>query len=303
VYKDEQGSTHINMIANNLYIGRKPASTIDYVDNSIKELQLNTKDYVDYNIQETVSTTTGYIDNSISISESNTKTYIDTNIQETATNITEYTNNSITESEVNTKVYVDESVQNAKTELNGYTDDSILASESVLISYMEDRHEELETACNEYTDNKITDFKGYVDEKDLALSNSINLKINKDSVINSINNTPETELIAINKVDVSSLIYNIDNPQEKNYSKNLYSSNGIIYTAPSTTPSTIDDVLDSINISTDNINVSIDISNLENTDYFAASNNNIYMNNNEIIKLLVYEIKKLKEQVNTLMNP
>ena len=31
VYKDEQG-THIDMIANNLYIGEKPASTIDYVN-------------------------------------------------------------------------------------------------------------------------------------------------------------------------------------------------------------------------------------------------------------------------------
>lgn len=87
------------------------------------------------------------------------------------------------------------------------------------------------------------------------------------------------------------------------HSKTTYSSAGVIANDVEVIPVNNNDILDNINfISTlsDEEELIIDVTNIKNTNYVDSYENNVYLNNNEIIKLLLKEVKQLKEELNKL---
>ena len=87
------------------------------------------------------------------------------------------------------------------------------------------------------------------------------------------------------------------------HSKTTYSSAGVIANDIEVIPVNNNDILDNINfINTlsDEEELIIDVTNIKNTNYVDSYENNVYLNNNEIIKLLLKEVKQLKEELNKL---
>ena len=87
------------------------------------------------------------------------------------------------------------------------------------------------------------------------------------------------------------------------HSKTTYSSAGVIANDIEVMPVNNNDILDNINfISTlnDEEELIIDVTNIKNTNYVDSYENNVYLNNNEIIKLLLKEVKQLKEEIKVL---
>jgi hypothetical protein len=180
VYKDENG-THIDMIANNLYIGEKPASTIEYVKNSITTSEQNTY---------------SHIASSIETSESTTKEYIDSNIQT---------------SETTTKEYVDTNIANVKQESGEYTDTITGNVEASLLEFINESHGDLEEACNGYADTKITSLKEYTDEK----------FVDYDTAIKEYIDTQDVETNAILSTQITNINQQLSNKAEASDLTNL----------------------------------------------------------------------------------
>ena len=66
---------------------------------------------------------------------------------------------------------------------------------------------------------------------------------------------------------------------------------------------TLDTIVDNIDFETKDLEITMNIDNIKETDYVTVLDNaNIYMNNNEIIKLLLYEIQQLKIRISELEN-
>ena len=87
------------------------------------------------------------------------------------------------------------------------------------------------------------------------------------------------------------------------HSKTTYSSAGVIANDIEVIPVNNKDILDNINFISplnDEEELIIDVTNIKNTNYVDSYENNVYLNNNEIIKLLLKEVKQLKEELNKL---
>ena len=85
------------------------------------------------------------------------------------------------------------------------------------------------------------------------------------------------------------------------HSKTTYSSAGVVANDIEVRAVNNNDILDNINfISPLNgeEELIIDVTNIKNTNYVDSYENNVYLNNNEIIKLLLKEVKQLKEELN-----
>jgi hypothetical protein len=67
---------------------------------------------------------------------------------------------------------------------------------------------------------------------------------------------------------------------------------------------TIDNIVDNIDFDINNTDLTMKVYKIRNTNYITnfLDDANIYMNNNEMIKLLLYEIKSLKQRIFELEN-
>ena len=94
-------------------------------------------------------------------------------------------------------------------------------------------------------------------------------------------------------------------PWKQVYSKTTYSSNGIVVSDSDVRVVNNDDILDNINFISPMNNdegLIVDVTNIKNTCYVDSDEGNVYLNNSEIVKLLLKEVKKLKEEINILKN-
>ena len=211
VYKDDKG-THIDMIANNLYIGTKPASTIDYVDNSIQTSEETTKVYIDTSVSTSESDTKAYVDDTVSAVETNTKAYVDETVLASDSNAKAYVDSAVSISEVNTKAYIDSTISTVESNAKNYVDSSVSASETSTKSYVTTALENLKvesdasldgslssfdaeikayisdiesstkTSCNEYTNNTISTYTAPI-ESDI---NDIKTKISDSEIVRTV---------------------------------------------------------------------------------------------------------------------
>lgn len=124
-----------------------------------------------------------------------------------------------------------------------------------------------------------------------GISSTLTNKIDSTKVIAAINSSKETELISKDKIDFDS-----------NFTLNtIYTSDGInVSNVDPTSPTiTIDNIVDNIDFDINNTDLTMKAYKIRNTNYITNFLNdaNIYMNNNEMIKLLLYEIKNLKQRI------
>jgi hypothetical protein len=125
--------------------------------------------------------------------------------------------------------------------------------------------------------------------------NDLDKKSDKDTIISTINNSIESELISKEKIEF---------PTEY-YLDTIYTGNNIKIKNPFKRPGrlTLDTIVDNIDFETRDLEITMNIDNIKETDYVTVLDNaNIYMNNNEIIKLLLYEIQQLKIRISELEN-
>lgn len=121
-------------------------------------------------------------------------------------------------------------------------------------------------------------------------------KIDSTKVIAAINSSKENELINKDKIDFNS-----------NFTLNtIYTSDGINVSNvdPMAPPITINNIIDNIDFDVNDTDLTMKAYKIRNTNYITNFPNdaNIYMNNNEIIKLLLYEIKDLRKRITELEN-
>jgi hypothetical protein len=144
-----------------------------------------------------------------------------------------------------------------------------------------------------------SDFNAYktnISETFNDVNKQINSKVDSNKVIAAINSSLETERIGKSKIDFESNL---------NLST-IYTSNDININDFTMFPPTItiDNIVDNIKFDVNGTNLTMQAYNIRNTNYITSFNNdaNTYMNTNEMIKLLLYEIQKLKKEIDELKN-
>jgi hypothetical protein len=139
-------------------------------------------------------------------------------------------------------------------------------------------------------------YKTNISETFNDVNKQINSKVDSNKVIAAINSSLETERIGKSKIDFESNL---------NLST-IYTSNDININDFTMFPPTItiDNIVDNIKFDVSGTNLTMQAYNIRNTNYITSFNNdaNTYMNTNEMIKLLLYEIQKLKKEIDELKN-
>ena len=149
---------------------------------------------------------------------------------------------------------------------------------------------------NKVNTSDFDTYKTTVSESFKTVNENIAVKVSSKNIITAINSSTETERIGKSKIDF-----------ESNLNLNtVYTSNGINTSDITLFPPqiNIDNIIDNINFTVDGTNLTMQAYNIRNTNYITSFNNdaNTYMNTNEMIKLLLYEIQKLKTEINNLKN-
>ena len=352
VYKDEDG-THIDMIANNLYIGTQAASTVNYVNTSMNtavasavstsETYTNGQIRTVNELVETKAdnTTVAALEERITGIESNTdeesivgtvtgssaytqmqdainnkfkehKGYIDdinNDIDDIEKDITNNIKHAITSSNIistvinsneykndlNDKVSTD-SFKSHKNDMNNYLSTTFSTINNSInkkandekVNGIDDRVKTLEN--NASVSNIVSTVRNSSEYK-----NDLAEKSDKDKIISTINSFIESELISKEKIEF---------PTEY-YLDTIYTGNNIKIKNPFKRPEelTLDTIVDNIDFETKDLEITMNIDNIKETGYVTVLDNaNIYMNNNEIIKLLLYEIQQLKIRISELEN-
>lgn len=246
VYSDEDG-THIDMIAQNLYIGTEPASTKKYADDQAAQAESNAA---------------GYTNTTVATNRADSERILNGNIATTATNVkkemTDYIDDRIIDTILNNENYTDNSVGNAesnisnamialKNELKKYTDDKVKklsdssdgSFEEMNNSLSQTKQEAISTS-KEYTDEQIaqvnttinnnkTDITDYINGQVKVLTNNINNKADESTVsgINTRLTEAEIKLVPANiasTVTSSESFTNILNTKVDTSSFNSYTS-------------------------------------------------------------------------------
>ena len=352
VYKDENG-THIDMIANNLYIGTQAASTVNYVNTSmetavtsavttsetytngqirtvnelvetkadsaavlaledrITDIESNTEENV---IIGTVTGSSVYIQMQKTIDDKfkEHKGYIDdinndiddiekditNNIKPTITSsniVSTVRNSNGYKNDLNDKVSTD-SFESHKKDMDDYLRTTFFTINNNInkkandekVNGIDDRVKTLEsnTSASNITSIVRNSFEYKTD---------LDKKSDKDKIISTVNSSTESELISKDKIEF---------PAEY-YLDTIYTGNNIKIKNPFKRPEelTLNTIIDNIDFETTGLEITMNIDNIKETDYVTVLDNaNIYMNNNEIIKLLLYEIQQLKIRISELEN-
>ena len=250
VYKDENG-THIDMIANNLYIGTEEATTQTYVDQIAKALE----------------------EGSIS--------YTDTSVATSAEQVTQ-----------TATTYTDEQIRDALEQNKDHTDNSINSTKNELIDLISTKTADAETNSKNYTDTQIT-----------SLSNSIVSKVRnseeyKDDLDKKVNISDYNTHVTSSDTKFKDINDKLIEQEKEIYSKAFLSDSAIDFTVGNSDSVTLDNILDAINITTQNTDLTVDVSKLNNTNFISMSEDNskAYLNLHEMVKLLLYKVKQLESK-------
>ena len=248
VYEDEDGQTHIDMIANNLYIGNKEVSTEEHVLNSISASEATTYAKIETDISESEKSTKQYVDEALSDLSDSTGSLIENSIADSKEIMDKELNDQITllnkkieehkkessdrindiisdhESDLETlhetiSKEIDADVSTAKTSTIDYIDNiKKVLQEQIDAKADSDGTDTLGSRVTK-VENDLNDLSDIVETKaDKTSITNINKdiaelkssKVSKTEIITNINNSSETKLIDIKKVDVSSLTNSID---------------------------------------------------------------------------------------------
>ena len=328
VYRDQDG-THIDMIAENLFIGqtREAASTMGYVDSSMNTAITSAGEYTDGKISEInieiekkanqtevdadIGTVINMLNNLNSDIETNIKPSVDPNqIVNTVRNSQEY------KSDMNSKVNV--------TDFNSYKSDQADYLTSTLNTINNEINKKANTERVNGIENRVStlesnttaqaivatvrnsqDYKSDLNNKvNITELNSYKTEVNNqlaqtvktNSIISSINNSSESA-----KINASKLAFGMSNQLDSPYANTVYTSDGVqaAPTSSDTTETTLANLLDKIYFAENDLNLTIQVTDIKQTPYVKVSDDgaNIYMNNNEMIKLLLYEIKNLRSRI------
>ena len=149
---------------------------------------------------------------------------------------------------------------------------------------------------NKVNTSDFNSYKNTVSDNFRTVNENIAAKVSSNNVISAINSSTETERISKSKIDFESIL---------NLST-IYTSNGIDINNITLFPPQIDidNIVDNIKFTVNGTDLTMQAYNIRNTNYITSFNNdaNTYMNTNEMIKLLLYEIQKLKTEINNLKN-
>ena len=352
VYKDENG-THIDMIANNLYIGTQAASTVNYVNTSMETAVVNavstSENYTNGQIQAVNEVVDTKADNASVIALEERITDIESNTEEdvivgTVTGSPAYIQmqNAINNKFKEHKGYIDDinnDIDDIEKDITDNIKPAITSSNIVSIvrnsyDYKSDLDNKVSTDSFESHKNDMND---YLRTTFSTINNNINKKANEEKVngidtrvktlesntsasniISAIRNSPEYKNDLDKKSDKDTIISTINNSIESEliskekiefpteyYLDTIYTGNNIKIKNPFKRPEelTLDTIIDNIDFETTGLEITMNIDNIKETDYVTVLDNaNIYMNNNEIIKLLLYEIQQLKIRISELEN-
>ena len=348
VYKDENG-THIDMIANNLYIGTQAASTVNYVNTSMSNAVEDAVTYTNGQIQAVNDVVVTKADNASVLALEERVTDIESNTGEdaivgTVTGSLAYMQmqNAINNKFKEHKEYIDDinndiddiekdisnnikpaitssnivsTVRNSKDYKNDLNDkvstNSFESHKNDMTNYLSTTFSTINNSINKKAneekvdgiDNRVKTLESNVSASSIVSTvrnsseykNDLNKKSDKDKIISTINSSIESELISKEKIEF---------PTEY-YLDTIYTGNNIKIKNPNKRPRdlTLDTIVDNIDFETDDLEITMNIDNIKETDYVTVLDNaNIYMNNNEIIKLLLYEIQQLKIRISELEN-
>ena len=360
VYKDEFG-THIDMTANNLYIGTEPASTQKYADDQAAEAEANAAGYTNTTVAVNRAESEELLNNNIAVSAqtvtTNMTNYVDTKIEEAVDSNNNYTDNSILGSTNNLTKVINSKTEAAEKNANAYTDNKISALTKTInetLQSMDGDITDIQTnvlaESKEYTDtitdviikdlsDHKTNMDNYLTQQFSVINNRVNTKADasavdglttrvstletntkisnivssvlaskeyKDSLDTKVDKTEfatykttmEGELTTINN-KLSNVHGTSNEPIENIYSKEFLCNKNITFTQGSTETTTLNNLLDLINITTNGTNIALDVSKIINTNFITVSDNNsnVYLNLQEVIKFLIYKIKELENRL------
>ena len=137
VYKDEDG-THIDMIAQNLYIGTEPASTQQYAIDQAAQAETNAA---------------GYTDSTVKANREESELLLNGNIAASAQTVT-----------TEMTAYVDTQINGALTSGNGYADGIVGDSVAALTKLIDDKTSNAIKSANKYTDDSIDDLSKSINQ-------------------------------------------------------------------------------------------------------------------------------------------
>ena len=330
VYKDENG-THIDMIAQNLYIGTELASTKQYAEDKANVAESNALDYTDSVVAASRSETEELLNENIASTAqsvtNNMTDYVNNQITDTIAANNAYTNDVVNAAVSNSKNYADEigselmeNLTEQEKNLQDYIDNQVISLTGTInrkadlsaVEAINGRLIEVEEKTTDdsiinivlSSDEYIADLNGKLSISDFdTYKTSIeNTVVKKESIIAAINDSQETELIELSKIDTSELDNSIDKPKDEFYSKTIYSNNNIRFTPNESEEVTLDTLLENIDFNTSDTDTTIelDVSKIVDTDYVKTSEDNseVYIDMHEMIKFLLYKVKQLEDQIN-----
>ena len=137
VYKDEYG-THIDMIAQNLYIGTEPASTQQYAIAQAAQAETNAA---------------GYTDSTVKTNREESELLLNGNIAASAQTVT-----------TEMTAYVDAQIDGALTTGNGYADGIVGDSVAALTKLIDNKTSDAVKSANKYTDDSIDDLSKSINQ-------------------------------------------------------------------------------------------------------------------------------------------
>ena len=285
-------------------IGTSEAALKTLISNTEKACKKYTDDEIDdlvKDIEDTVSDLNKNITKAKSDAITDSKKYTDDELTTHTTNMTDYIDKKV-------KTVNDEVIKKADSSTVSGIDGRLATVESkvvpnVLVSTVTSSIE-YKTAISKMMDTEsFNSFKTDL-EADLSdMNKDIENRVLKTKVIETINNSSETVKISEDKLDLSAVTGTIDSPTDGIYASTLFSKGGLILTpGQEKTDLTIDTVINNMVFNVNELDIELDISSIAGTNYVkkATGNAQIYLNDHEIIKLLLHQMNSMQKRIDEL---
>ena len=327
-YVDEQiaavSSSNNSYVDTNL--GQSALALTKLINSKTEDAEKNSKKYTDEEIKkhsDAAEKTFENINSSIEKSKDDaikdSKSYtdeikkgIDKTLESHSTSMNNYLSQQFLSINNNINVKADSSVVSGlservatletNTKINKIVDD-VLASKD----YKDNLKTKLDKSVFDDFSNSTTESLASINQSIIDINKTIdnNYKdldgkmINKEKIIEIINDSQEEEKIELNKIDTTNLFGSSDTPISEIYSNKVLCNNNDLFFVPSVLDQslTLDKLLDSINIFTTDTNIRLDLSKLKDTNYINVQDSKVFLNIYEIIKFLLYKVKDLESKI------
>jgi hypothetical protein len=305
-YVDTQisGAISTNEGFTNGAIGTSEAALKTLISNTEKACKKYTDDEIDdlvKDINDAFSTVNSNISKAKSDAVSDSKKYTDEELNTHTTSMTEYIDKKV-------KSVNDVVVKKADSSTVSGIDARLATVESkvvpsVLVSTVTSSIE-YKTAISKMMDTEsFNTFKKDLDEDLSEMNKDISNRVLNTKVVEAINNSSESVKISKDKLDLSAVTGTIDTPTDGIYASTLFSKGGLILTPDKEKSDlTIDTIISNMDFNVNNLDIELDISSIAGTNYVKKSTGNaqIYLNDHEIIKLLLHQMNSMQKRIDEL---